>query len=40
MHVTSAESAEDGLAALSGARFDLVITDFRMKQETHMGILV
>jgi hypothetical protein len=32
MHVTPAESAEDGLAALSGAHFDLVITDFRIQK--------
>jgi DNA-binding NtrC family response regulator len=36
--VTLAESAEDGLAALSGAHFDLVITDFRMKQKTGLDL--
>ena len=39
MLVTLAESAEDGLAALSGAHFDLVITDFRMKQKTGLDLI-
>jgi two-component system C4-dicarboxylate transport response regulator DctD len=39
MLVTPAESAEDGLAALRGAHFDLVITDFRMKQKTGLDLI-
>jgi len=39
MHVTPVESAEDGLSALSSAYFDLVITDFRMKQKTGLDLI-
>ena len=39
MHVTPAESAEDGLSALSSAHFDLVITDFHMRQKTGLDLI-
>jgi len=39
MHVTPAESAEDGLSALSSSHFDLVITDFRMRWKTGLDLV-
>jgi two-component system C4-dicarboxylate transport response regulator DctD len=39
LHVTPAMSAEDGLFALSSAHFDLVITDFRMRQKTGLDLI-
>jgi two-component system sporulation sensor kinase A len=39
MHVTPADSAEDGLDALSRAYFDLVITDFRMAHKTGLDLI-
>jgi CheY-like chemotaxis protein len=39
MHVATAESAEDGLSALSSSNFDLVITDFRMRWKTGLDLV-
>jgi DNA-binding NtrC family response regulator len=39
MHVTVADSAEDGLDVLSRAHFDLVITDLRMKNKSGLDVV-
>jgi DNA-binding NtrC family response regulator len=39
MHVTPADSAEDGLDALSRTHFDLVITDLQMRQKSGLDVI-